>query len=82
MSYAIERTLYVPGISVIIFSINDRLTNAGTDIKGLKMHLLCTACNLENAVYWEHRFSQEPHGVTSQKTAFFTVTAMKTSNLT
>jgi hypothetical protein len=25
---------------------------------------------------------QEPHGVTSQKTAFFIVTAMKTSNLT
>jgi hypothetical protein len=28
------------------------------------------------------RFSQEPHGVTSQKTPFFIVTAMKTSNLT
>jgi hypothetical protein len=25
---------------------------------------------------------QEPHGVTSQKTAFFIVTAVKTSNLT
>jgi hypothetical protein len=25
---------------------------------------------------------QEPHGVTSQKTAFFVVTAVKTSNLT
>jgi hypothetical protein len=30
----------------------------------------------------KHRFLQEPHGVTSQKTAFFTVTAVKTSNLT
>jgi hypothetical protein len=28
------------------------------------------------------RFLQEPHGVTSQKTAFFIVTAVKTSNLT
>jgi hypothetical protein len=28
------------------------------------------------------RFLQEPHGVTSQKTPFFIVTAMKTSNLT
>jgi hypothetical protein len=28
------------------------------------------------------RFSQEPHGVTSQKTPFFIVTAVKTSNLT
>jgi hypothetical protein len=30
----------------------------------------------------ERRFLQEPHGVTSQKTAFFIVTAVKTSNLT
>jgi hypothetical protein len=28
------------------------------------------------------RFFQEPHGVTSQKIAFFIVTAVKTSNLT
>jgi hypothetical protein len=27
-------------------------------------------------------FLQEPHGVTSQKTPFFIVTAVKTSNLT
>jgi hypothetical protein len=30
----------------------------------------------------ERRFLQEPHGVTSQKTAFFIVIAMKPSNLT
>jgi hypothetical protein len=30
----------------------------------------------------KHRFLQESHGVTSQKTAFFIVTAVKTSNLT
>jgi hypothetical protein len=30
----------------------------------------------------KRRFLQEPHGVTSQKTPFFIVTAMKTSNLT
>jgi hypothetical protein len=29
----------------------------------------------------EHRFLEKPHGVTSQKTAFFIVTAVKTSNL-
>jgi hypothetical protein len=29
-----------------------------------------------------HRFLQDPHGVTSQKTPFFIVTAVKTSNLT
>jgi hypothetical protein len=29
----------------------------------------------------ESLFSQEPHGVTSQKTAFFIVTAVKTSHL-
>jgi hypothetical protein len=28
------------------------------------------------------RFLQQPHGVTSQKTTFFIVTAVKTSNLT
>jgi hypothetical protein len=30
----------------------------------------------------ESQFLQEPHGVTSQMMAFFTVTTMKTSNLT
>jgi hypothetical protein len=30
----------------------------------------------------ETRFFEEPHGVTSQKTAFFIATAVKTSNLT
>jgi hypothetical protein len=30
----------------------------------------------------KHRFLQEAHGVASQKTAFFLVTAMKTSDLT
>jgi hypothetical protein len=29
-----------------------------------------------------HRFLQEPHGITSQKTPFFMVTAVKTSDLT
>jgi hypothetical protein len=30
----------------------------------------------------KHRLLQEPHGVTSQKTPFFMVIAVKTSNLT
>jgi hypothetical protein len=30
----------------------------------------------------KRRFLKEPHGVTSQKTPFFIVTAVKTSNLT
>jgi hypothetical protein len=35
-------------------------------------------------VFWDVTPSalQEPHGVTSQKTPFFIVTAVKTSNLT
>jgi hypothetical protein len=52
---------------------------------------------LKNAIFWDvtpcgscirtdispkHRFLQEPRGVASQKTEFFIVTAMKTSNLT
>jgi hypothetical protein len=51
---------------------------------------------MRNAVFWnvtpflafvrtdlskERRFLQEPHGVASQKAAFITATAVKTSNL-
>jgi hypothetical protein len=36
----------------------------------------------ETNVSLKRRFLQEPHGVTSQNTAFFIVTAEKTSNLT
>jgi hypothetical protein len=40
--------------------------------------------NRRNAAkkYQVGRFLQEPHGVTTQKTPFFIVTAVKTSNLT
>jgi hypothetical protein len=45
---------------------------------------------LKNGIFWDVTpcgsckswFLQEPHGVTSQKTPFFVVTAVKTSNLT
>jgi hypothetical protein len=37
--------------------------------------------NTNTTWYW-YFFLQEPHGVTSQKTPFFIVTAVKTSNLT
>jgi hypothetical protein len=52
---------------------------------------------LKNGVFWvvtpcgsgkkrqvapKRRFLKEPHGVTTQKTPFFIVTAVKTSNLT
>jgi hypothetical protein len=37
---------------------------------------------LARYVSLKRQFLQEPHGVTSQKTAFFIVTAVKTSNLT
>jgi hypothetical protein len=33
-------------------------------------------------VHPKHRFLQEPHGVTTQNTAFFILTVMKTPNLT
>jgi hypothetical protein len=36
----------------------------------------------ESYVAPKRRFLQEPHGVTPQKTPFFIVTAVKTSNLT
>jgi hypothetical protein len=37
---------------------------------------------VRTSVLEERRFLQEPHCVTSQKAAFFLVTAIKTSNLT
>jgi hypothetical protein len=44
------------------------------------------AVTMKNVVLWDiktkRRFLQEPHGVTTQKTPFFIVTAVKTSNLT
>jgi hypothetical protein len=39
---------------------------------------LAISCNRST----QSRFLQEPHAVTSHKTAFFIVTAVKTSNLT
>jgi hypothetical protein len=41
--------------------------------------MLCGSC--KNQLLEEHWFLQEPHGITSQKTAFLIGTAMKTSNL-
>jgi hypothetical protein len=42
--------------------------------------------DLKNGVFWDVTpcgwFLQEPHGLASQKTPFFIVTAVKTSNLT
>jgi hypothetical protein len=37
---------------------------------------------VQNKLLRKRRFLQEPHGVTSQKTPFFIVTAVKTTNLT
>jgi hypothetical protein len=46
-----------------------------------------TSSSLKNGVFWVVTpcgswFLQEPYGVTTQKTSFFIVTAVKTSNLT
>jgi hypothetical protein len=43
---------------------------------------LLTFLTLEVIVCLKHQFLQEPHRVTSQKITFFTITAVKTSNLT
>jgi hypothetical protein len=40
------------------------------------------ACGMRNAVFWDVTPCGSCHGVTSQKTTFFIVTAVKTSNLT
>jgi hypothetical protein len=44
--------------------------------------LILVSLMMEVMVSLKHKFLQEPHGVTSHKTAFFIVTAMRTSNLT
>jgi hypothetical protein len=43
--------------------------------------LRCVAL-VRTDVSLKHWFLQEPHGITSQNTAFFIVTTVKTSNLT
>jgi hypothetical protein len=60
-----------------------------TRIGGLGTTLAVTSNRRFLSPWWwrryvppKRRFLQEPHGVTSQKMAFFIVTAVKTSNLT
>jgi hypothetical protein len=57
---------------------------------GSVRRLLVAACVVPSSPIFGHpdeggapkrRFLQEPHGVTTQKTPFFIVTAVKTSNL-
>jgi hypothetical protein len=43
---------------------------------------LAVASNRRSYIPPKRRFLQEPHGMTSQRTPFFIVTAVKTSNLT
>jgi hypothetical protein len=54
-----------------------RISELGTTVAGISN---CTRWEglLTHIVPPKPRFSQEPHGVTSQKTAFFMVTAVKT----
>jgi hypothetical protein len=44
--------------------------------------VIVIALIMETIVPPKCQFLQEPHGITSQKTAFFIVTAVNTSNLT
>jgi hypothetical protein len=53
-----------------------------TRISELGTTLAVTSTRRTCEVPPKHRFLQEPHGVTSQKTPFFIVTTVKTSNLT
>jgi hypothetical protein len=52
----------------------------------VKQLLISVSYFIKNAVFWDvspkRRFTQDLHGATSQKTAFFLVTSVKTSNLT
>jgi hypothetical protein len=60
------------------------------NLKPYKSHQWSSVCKVSNVTlqvgWWTEllakTFLQEPHGVTTQKTPFFIVTAMKTSNLT
>jgi hypothetical protein len=53
-----------------------------TRIDELGTTLPVTMNRLTLLVPTKHRFLQEPHGVTSEKTAFFIVIVVRTSNLT
>jgi hypothetical protein len=67
--------LKVSGFYQIISSASERRTPQQKTYR--------TVQNLNEALENSNiRFLQEPHGVTTQKTPFFIVTAMKTSNLT
>jgi hypothetical protein len=43
--------------------------------------MLCHVALVRTNISEERQFLQEPHSITSQKMAFFIVTAVKTSNL-
>jgi hypothetical protein len=42
--------------------------------------MLCHVALVRTDVSEEHQFLQEPHGVTSQKTAFFIITVLRIKN--
>jgi hypothetical protein len=57
----------------------ERITSIFRENRTIK---LGAALTVTSNVPLKHWFLQEPHSVTSQKKAFFIVTAMKASNLT
>jgi hypothetical protein len=59
-----------------------RLGELGTAVALFLAHVFLSPWWRRRYVPPKRRFLQEPHGVTSQKTTFFIVTAVKTSNLT
>jgi hypothetical protein len=56
--------------------------NIHTAGRMLSSGMLCPVALVRIYISEERQFLQEPQSITSQKTAFFLVTAMKTLNLT
>jgi hypothetical protein len=70
-------------------SCNNRRTHFFAAYVGCQLQLVLFLVHRFLSPWWRRRqvpptrrFLQEPHGVTTQKTSFFIVTAVKTSNLT
>jgi hypothetical protein len=58
------------------------LIGADVTVNAVSGTLILFTLMMEAIVSLKHGFLQEPHSVTAQKTAFFIVTAVETSNPT
>jgi hypothetical protein len=73
------------GVEIALAVTSNRMTLASVASYCKRCSQLCDPCHHHDGsdtFLKRRRFLQEPHGVTSQKTAFFIFTVVKTSNIT